>query len=848
MNNTIFLRNEFLTGSPLAGELLADKLRRDLIAPEDALRYAIDIGGALGRAHARGVVHESLSPYSIVITESGSAAVAEPDSPPADSGAAYRAPEQVRAQTQDWRCDIFAFGAVLYEMVNGDPAFTGEAAQLNRAILESDPPPLIIRSPIHKAMEGVILGCLEKDPARRRQRIQNAVIELKLAGRTLPRLAEDRRHIPAPPSAGPLPSPARNVSTPDLSPAAKPVRPLGGGTAGNPPHSGPPHSGVVFQPPARRRHTRLWVLIGCCLMLGVVSLTAFAWLRGRASPPVYRFSVEPEHSKYPGMPAISPDGRYLSWSATGPTGERMLWVRALNETHARLIPDTEGAGAPFWSPDSQYIGFFANRFLKKARLNDGVPSGSPRNLCPVETLAGGGAWNKDGIILFAPGLSGGLARVPASGGNPQPATTLNDAKFERSHLWPQFLPDGKHFIFFVLTDMDETTGVYAGSLDSPGTPGRLFSSQTNAVYAAGPGTLTSKGGYLLFIEDGSLMGQPFNPSRLETVGDAVTLATGVRPVASFSLAQISVSDNGTLAYQSAGTPTRQLVWMDRTGKTLSTLGDPGDWGPPRISPDGKYVAVGKNDATAGKPVIWILDAEGHASQFSETPQSRSASPVWSSDGSRIAFGNDQLGVYDLYIQPVTTQGKAELVYRTSTPKKPEDWSHDGKFLLFSDFKPGMNSGVFGFNMSDKKAAPIIDTIHFEGYSALSPDGQWLAYQSDEQRIMQVYVQAFENGVPGTKKLAVVSPAGGGLPRWRRDGGELFYMTQPGSMNAVTFHANGAEFTVDPPRELFHTRPFPKSWNLYDVSADGQRFLMNIPMEWPNGSPITVTTSWLKALE
>jgi Tol biopolymer transport system component len=288
--------------------------------------------------------------------------------------------------------------------------------------------------------------------------------------------------------------------------------------------------------------------------------------------------------------------------------------------------------------------------------------------------------------------------------------------------------------------------------------------------------------------------------------------------------------------------------MDRTGKVLSTLGEPGDWGPPRISPDGKHVAVGKGDLTTGKPVIWILDADGHASQFSETPQSRSVSPAWSPDGSRIAFGNDQLGVFDLYIQPVATQGKAELVYRDATPKKPEDWSHDGKFLLFSDLKPGMNSGVFGLDMSAKKAAPVIDTIHFEGYSALSPDGKWLAYQSDEQRTMQVFVQAFENGTQGTKKLAMVSVDGGGMPRWRGDGGELFYLTQRGWMYAASFHSNGAEFTVDPPRELFHTRPFPKSWNLYDVSADGQRFLLNIPMEWPSGSPITVTTSWIKALE
>ena len=841
MTETI-VKIEFLTGTPLNGELLADKLSRDLVAPEAALRYAIDIGGALSRAHVKGVVHGSVSPYSIIVTEAGTAALVKPGSLATGDSAAYRSPEQVRGQAPDWRSDIFAFGLLLYEMVSGAPAFTGRGEQLNSAILESDPPPLISRSPIHTAMQGVITGCIEKDPTRRRQRIQNAVIELKLACRSLPRIAAARQRPaadtfssePALPSAGN--GPALNPP-----PAPQPVRQLGARPVAN-----PPYSRIALQSPVRNR-TRFWVVVGICMLFCAASVTAVVLLPGRNIAPVYRFSVEPEDSKYPGMPAISPDGRYLSWAATGPTGKRMLWIRALNESHAKPVPGTEGAGAPFWSPDSQYIGFFANQFLKKTRLNDGIPA-APQNICPVETLAGGGAWNKDGIILFAPGMSGGLSRVPAGGGKPQPATTLTGTNNERAHLWPQFLPDGKHFIFFVLTDMAETTGVYAGALDSPGPAHMLFASETNAVYSSGPGTLTSKTGYLLYIRNNSLMGQPFNASRLESTDEAVTLATGVGPVASFSLAQISVSDNGTLAYQSAGKPARELIWMDRTGKVLSTMGEPADWGPPRISPNGKHVAVGKNDSTTGNPTLWILDTDGSGSELLDTPAGASVSPVWSPDGSKIAFGNNQLHVFDIYLQPVTTQGKSELVYRSATPKNPEDWSRDGKLVLFRDFKPGLSSGVYGLNISDRKVAPIIDTVHFEGYSALSPDGKWLAYQSDEQKGMQVFVQAFDNGIQGTKKLVMVSINGGGLPRWRADGGEIYYLTQPGSMFAATVHSSAAGFAVDPPHELFHTRPFPKSWNLYDVSADGQRFLMNIPMEWPSGSPITVTTSWTKALE
>jgi Tol biopolymer transport system component len=799
------------------------------LTPEDALQYAIEIGSALSRAHARGEVHGAISPSSVFITESGTAVLAAvrstPDAGVAQLAAAYRAPEQIRGEAPDWRSDIFSFGALLQEMVNSVPAFRDQGAPVA----------------VHAAMQDVIAGCLENDPARRRQRIQNAVIELKLAGRSLPRITEtSQRFLAAPPiSSSNVPAliPSRAVK-PLRQTASADVRPVYSVTT----YSHPPRHPSV----ARGRSARFWVVAGLSLFACAAIAAIFAFLT-RSSPPVYEFSIEPGNSKYSGMPAISPDGRYLSWVATGPAGERMLFVRGLDESHARSIPNTEGAEAPFWSPNSQSIGFFANRFLKKARIVDGSPVGAPQNICPAETLAGGGSWNKNGVILFAPGLATGLWRVSANGGNPQPVTTLAETKSERSHMWPQFLPDGKHFIFYALTDMAETSGVYAGALDSPAYS-RLFSSETNAVYSAVPGSWMAKHGYLLYIRDGSLTGQPFSASRLQTTGEAVTLPTRVGAVEGFSLAQISVANNGTLVYQSGGRPTRQLVWIDRSGQTISTVAEPGDWGPPRIAPDGQSVAVGKQDAATKLPVIWILDPAGHATQVSDIPRSGSVSPVWSPDGAKIAFANDQLGAFDIYVQSVAGKGKAELVYRTATAKNPEDWSRDGKWLLFRDMQPGMNSGVYGIEMSGRKASPIVDTIHSEGYASLSPDGKWLAYQSDEQGAMEVFVQSFENGAPGTKKLTAVSVNGGGLPRWRRDGSELFYASQSGRMYAVGFHAHGDDFSADPPRELFHTRPLPKTWNLYDVSADGQRFVMNVPMEWPTASEIKVTTSWIKALQ
>lgn len=315
-------------------------------------------------------------------------------------------------------------------------------------------------------------------------------------------------------------------------------------------------------------------MFAVALLLCAGSVAAVMLLPGRNSPPVYRFSVDQEGATYPGMPAISPDGRSLSWSATGPDGKRMLWLQSLDSAHARQIPNTEDAAAPFWSPDSSYLGFFAgglydyrepSSFSRRCTYRKEPLRGPPENICQVDSVSGGGAWNKHGTIVFAPGLTGGLSQVTANGGTPQTLTTLNAVRNERAHLWPQFLPDGSHFIFFVASDSGASTGVYAGSLDSPNYS-LLFASKTNAVYSSG----RSAPGYLLSVRDSSLVGQPFNASRLVAAGDAMTLATNVDAVESLSLAQVSVSANGTLVYQSAGKSARQLAWFDRTGKNVGS--------------------------------------------------------------------------------------------------------------------------------------------------------------------------------------------------------------------------------------------------------------------------------------
>ena len=822
MNEVGVKELEFLSNGPAQGELLADRLARGGLAPEETLQYAIDIGAALNRAHSRGAIHGSLSPHAVVLTGAG-ARILEPVR--ADGrAAAYRSPEQVAGAAPDWRSDIFAFGAILYEMAAGRRAFAGSGVELQAAIAEKPAAPLMAKSPVLAAMEGVVAGCLEKDPARRRQRIQNAVIELKLAGHTMARIGEQSPRT-APPSA-PVRDPIGrwNAIGASLSPSGRQrvvAEPL----------QAPPRKATLM----RNRMAAILIAGALLAVVAVAAVGTVIYLRPKPAPS-YKFPVTPpEHTTYR-MPSLSPDGLNLTLSAIGKEGKLVLWLRRLDAMHPAVIPGTEGGVAPFWSPDSHYIAFFADQSLKRIKAG----GGAAQTICAAETMPGGGTWNRDGVILFAPGQDGTIYQVPASGGSPQPVLKLNAARFERAHLWPQFLPDGKHFVFFVLTDLDETTGVYTGELGSP-EYSQVFRSATNAVYSAVGGT-DAKQGYLLSIRDRSLIGQAFNSSKLAVQGDAITLADDVGAVRSLSLAPISVSNNGILVYQSLGPPTRQMVWMDRTGRTLFDAGEGGRWGPPRISPNGTRAVVGKPGPEGGNADLWILQPGGKGTQLTDTP-AHEGSPVWSPDGSRIAYVSNPDGNYDLYTKMVSG-GKTEPLFNSSYPKYPSDWSRDGKYLLMTTLSSGTHSDIWCLALNEHRAAPLLDTVYNEVGATFSPDGKWLAYHSDETRRNEVYVQPFEGLTDGTKRRWKISNGGGAMARWRADGQELFYMSASGRMMVVAVHPQGGEFAFDAPKILFQTRPIPGEWNLYDVSPDGQTFLLNVPLEWSTASPLTVDTGWM----
>jgi Tol biopolymer transport system component len=687
---------------------------------------------------------------------------------------------------------------------------------LERAILHQAPAAVGAKAPIPAAMEGVIAGCLEKDPSRRRQRILNALTELKLVAYTLASAALVRTRGPAPRHAL-------------RGPVQRPVEARFAQAAGRPDY-------VLLAPAARFHLPQRLLSIGLVLVAVTTGLAAGAFLLSRrpAAQPMRFIVAPPENTSYPGAPSVSPDGRFLTFSALGPTGGRMLWLRPLDADSANPIPGTEGAFEPFWSADSQSIGFFADQSMKKVK----IPKGPVQTLCKTNAATGGGSWNRQGAILFAPGIAGKLYRVSAEGGTPQSESTLGDG--EHAHLWPQFLPDGSHFIVFVLTDIEATSGIYAGELGSPKLI-RIVSSATSAVFAPDKGD--SKDGYLIFLRERALVAQRFNSAKLSTQGDPVELAQNLNGLLSMSLAPVSVSTNGVLVYQSLGDASRQLLWLDRAGKQLAAVDTPGDWGPPRISPDGSRAIAPRVAAGQSKASLWLVDGAGNTTMF-DTEPTHEGSPVWSPDGARVAFFANREGNFDLFEKGIAPGAKTEPLLSSPLPKYPTDWSHDGRHLLFGEISSGTRSDIWTYSFAERRASPILATVYAESSGAISPDGKWLAYQSDETGNNEVYVQPFDPTTSSTQPRWLVSVDGGSLPRWRGDGGEIFYMAPTGAMMAVAAHPAGSEFLYDKPQLLFQTRTLPKNpWNLFDVSSDGQKFLVNVPLEWSSTAPIKVVVNW-----
>jgi serine/threonine protein kinase len=804
---------DFLVMEYLEGETLAQRLQKGALPLEQVLQYAIEISDALDKAHRKGVTHRDLKPGNIMLTKTGTKlldfglAKLKQEAVPANVPLSelptakdpltaegtivgtlqYMAPEQLEGKEADARTDIFAFGTVVYEMATSKKAFDGKSqASVIGAILKDNPPPISCLQPMAPpALDRVVKRCLVKEPDERCQSAKDLTDELKW-------IAEGGSQVTIP------------------------------------------------TPPVAHRKIRerlLWAISTVAVLVAAVTSSLFYFSSRATEPETLRFSVTTPETSQPLEIALSPDGHRLVFAARDSSGREFLWVRPLDVLTAQPLSGTEGASEPFWSPDSRFIGFFAKGKLKKIA----VSGGGPETICDAES-GRGGTWNQEGVILFAPDATSGLYRVSYAGGETTPVTTLDPTK-ESSHRYPQFLPDGRHFMYFVMSG--RAPGIAAGSLDSK---------QTSRIVDTAFAGRYLPPGFLLFIREGSLIAQPFDVTRLRLTGDPLQLADQMSFGNIFLVtgqAPYSVSETGTLAYRSGSghEPSNgRLLRFDRQGKLLGSLGQVGYYNP-ELSPDGKRVAAESLDSQSGTADIWLLDiAEGVPTRFTFT-QGLNKFPVWSPDGAHIAFYSNRDGTYKLFQKPSSGAGTEEVLFKLDTSIRIADWSSDGRYIVY--YNPNTKGKIhlsvlpqFG----DRKPFPFLQTESNEYHVALSQDGRWIAYISDESGRYEVYIQSFPK--PGAKWQ--VSTGGGVQPRWRRDGKELFFVSPDRKLMAVDVKGDST-LQVGAAHTLFETHIFGGSnvtqgWRQqYDVAADGQQFLMSVETEGST-PPINIVLNWTAGLK
>lgn len=806
------------------GDDLSQRIVRGAIPINEALPIAKQIAEALEAAHERGIIHRDLKPANIKVRADGTVKVLDfglakvmerlgaesdgPQPPPltvpgmTQAGmilgtAAYMSPEQARGWPVDKRTDIWAFGCVLYEILTGRAVFTGDTlSDTITAILDREPHWKALPEHTPSSVRRLLRRCLEKDPKRRLPDIADARLEIDEAETTR--------------------SDARD--------------------------SGQTVSSRIARIATRERVG--WIIAAACLT-GLVAMLAFNRAgpgdRAPADTPSYSTSivlpagVNLWSGNPPGRFVLSPDGRRLAMVASDSTGRSMLWVRPLDSRVAQALGGTEGATYPFWSADSRFIAFLAQNKLKTI----GIAGGEVVTLCDA-SFESTGAWNRDDVILFTPRGNSPLFRVSASGGTTTPVTTLETASGDVQHSFPFFLPDGRHFLYFVVGSQASRTvprGVYVGALDSTA-PGKLIEpGGSNAKYA---------NGYLLFLRNGALLAQPFDVGRLELQGTPASLVDHVQTTgssASDMAGVFTVSETGLLAYQAGSVVRSQLTWFDRAGTRLATLGDPADYVDVALSPDNTRVAVSLLDLEIGTRDLWIFDVARRLGERFTYESGDDFGPNWSRPGGeRIFFSSLRKGRIDLYEKPSSGSGSETLLLKDDLGKFNASASPDGRFLVYVGGGGVIQqSDIWVLPLSgEKKPAPFQESRFRESQGQFSPDGRWIAFMSTKSGTPQVYVAAF----PGRDSERQVSTAGGGWPRWNRNGKELFYLALDNTLMVTPVNGQTSRFDVGTGRPLFviHPRPARVDAYPYDVTADGHRVLVNTFVEEVT-PPITLIVNW-----
>ncbi|MCE5308556.1 MAG: hypothetical protein LLG20_13035, partial [Acidobacteriales bacterium] len=600
---------------------------------------------------------------------------------------------------------------------------------------------------------------------------------------------------------------------------------------------------LLDETPPMARRPRQWLpwagmALFCLIAVGLASLLF------RETPPpaqLVRFQIAPPEKStwvFQGFfGVLSPDGRQLAFAAIGPDGISRLSVRPLDSLMSRPVTGTEGIqGIPIWSPDGRYLVFSAGGKLKKVEIS----GGPAQNLCNMLGRVVGGFWTKDDRIVF--GSNSGLRSVAAAGGALSVITNADKKRGETAHIRPFLLPDGRHFLYLLVSANPDRGGIYVGSLEAKPeeqSAKRLLADSSTAQFVPSPGSRT---GYLLFVRETTLMAQPFDPGRLELSGNAVPITgAGVRSV-------FSASANGVLAYLEAGSPETALTWFDRQGKVIGTVDGPHYFQELALSPDGSRAVVFRRD-NIGED-LWLIEFERGSSTRLTTDPANESYPVWSPDGRQIAFASNRGGQFDLYRKTANVSGEEELLLKSAEAKDPVDWSHDGRFLLYT-LTIGAQTDLWVLPLGgERKPAPYLATKFNENHGRFSPDGRWVAYVSNVSGKDEVYVSPFPV-FKATDTMTMVSNGGGRQPRWRRDGRELYYLSSDDQIMATPV-TTGSSFKAGVPKPLFQapiytTMDAAGAWN-WDVAPDGQRFLINRKPEGNLSPPITVVLNWQEVLK
>ncbi len=796
------------------GDDLSALIARGPLPLAEALPIARQIADALEAAHEHGIVHRDLKPANVKVRPDGTVKVldfglAKAMDPAGSSGAdaanspaltaratqqgmllgtaAYMSPEQARGKAVDRRADIWAFGVVLFEMLTGRRAFAGETlSDTLAAVLKTDLDWTALPEATPASLRSLLHRCLDRDVKQRLRDIGEARVALSRI------------------EAG-------------ATEQAIEVRWAGG--------SGSQAAGPAKKKDPKSLGERLaWLLCGV-LAVGMVAL-AIWWRTSKPAEKTMYFSAP-----FPFAArdiAVAPNGHTVAVVGYRESAWRtVIWLYEVGAPDARSLDDTEGASFPFWSPDGRFLAFFADGKLKKMD----VAGGPVQTLCDAPS-GRGGTWNKDGVIVFAPSgqLLTGLFRISASGGTPVPISTPDASRGENTHRWPMFLPDGKHYLYLAanVRGGSDVDGIFMGLLDS-NEKRFVVKASVNAAYAAG---------YLLFYRDRTLLAQRFDLSRFELTGEPTAVLKEIQFVPRINRLVFAVSDNGLLlAQKSSGASLSRLTWFDRTGNEVGVVGTPDVYGNVVLAPDGRSVAVDKTDNESQNTDVWTYDLQsGSAKRFTFDP-AIDALPVWSPDGSRLIFASSRQQVFKLFIKNADGAQEENLVARTDTDNFSNDWSRDGKYVLFTQGRdlwfvtfPLLKSSLF------LKAPATLKNGKF------SPDGKWVAYNSNESGKWEILVTSF----PEAQGKWQVSTGGGEQPRWAGDGKEIFFLSPEGKIMAVPVKAE-AGFDAGAPVALFQASP-RESVALsdqvrYDVDRNGQRFLINTQVESTETQPLSVILNW-----